>query len=161
MPVPDAARALGISPEAVRNRLSRGTLRSEKVDGRVFVLIDRDMARHTARPIDDIPNGTPLDTSGLIEEMRARIEDLRDQLSEEREARRRADTIIMQLTQANAALSARVPELEAAPSQEPPEALGSAAVDAGGTQQAPDPDSNPQTAVRPRKSWLLRLIGSR
>ncbi len=113
MPVPDAARALGISPEAVRNRLSRGTLRSEKVDGRVFVLIDRDMASHAERSTDDTPNGVPPDTSGLFEEMRARIDDLRDQLAEEREARRRADAIIMQLSRANAALVERVPELEA------------------------------------------------
>jgi hypothetical protein len=35
-----------------------------------------------------------------------------EQLRKEREVRRRADTIIAQLTQANAALAARVPELE-------------------------------------------------
>ena len=51
--------------------------------------------------------------------MRSRIRSLEDQLAEERDARRRkADTIIAQLTQANAALAARVPELEA--SSEPP-----------------------------------------
>ena len=44
---------------------------------------------------------------------------LEDQLEAEREARRRTDTIIAQLTQANATLAARVPELEAA--QEPSE----------------------------------------
>jgi hypothetical protein len=37
---------------------------------------------------------------------------MRAQLAEEREARRRADTIIAQLTQANATLAQRVPELE-------------------------------------------------
>jgi hypothetical protein len=41
-------------------------------------------------------------------------------LNAEREARRRADTIIVQLTQANATLAARVPGLEAPP--EAPEA---------------------------------------
>ena len=45
--------------------------------------------------------------------MKEQAEYLREQLAEEREARRRADTIIAQLTQANAALAARVPELEA------------------------------------------------
>ena len=51
--VPEAADALGISPEVVRNRLSRGTLESVKERGRVFVLIDRDMARvpMTYRPV--------------------------------------------------------------------------------------------------------------
>ena len=50
--------------------------------------------------------------------MREQAEYLREQLAEEREARRRADTIIAQLTQANAALVARVPELEA-PQEQP------------------------------------------
>jgi hypothetical protein len=54
-----------------------------------------------------------------IEELKNQIDYLRDQLTEEREARRRADTIIAQLTQANATLAGSVPELEA-PS-EPPE----------------------------------------
>ncbi len=44
--------------------------------------------------------------------MQDQIDYLRDQLAEEREARRRADTIIAQLTQANATLAGRVPELE-------------------------------------------------
>jgi hypothetical protein len=51
-------------------------------------------------------------------EMRNRISSLENQLFEDRESRRRADTIIAQLTQANAALAARVPELEAAESYE-------------------------------------------
>ncbi len=156
MPVPDAARALGISPEAVRNRLSRGTLRSEKVDGRVFVLIDRDIAPHAERSTDDTPNGVPPDTSGLFEEMRARIDDLRDQLAEEREARRRADTIIMQLTQANAALAARVPELEAAPPRQPPSAPETAAEGAGEVAERAD-DEGPQTGAR--RPWWLRWFG--
>jgi hypothetical protein len=41
------------------------------------------------------------------------------QRAEEREARRRADTIIAQLTQANATLAGRVPEIETAAAPEP------------------------------------------
>lgn len=48
----------------------------------------------------------------LIEELRDRVRSLEVQLSEEREARRRADTIIMEITQTNASLAARLPELE-------------------------------------------------
>jgi hypothetical protein len=48
---------------------------------------------------------------------------MREQLAEEREARRRADTIIAQLTQANATLARRVPEIEP---PEPPETPGAA-----------------------------------
>ncbi|MDP9458518.1 MAG: hypothetical protein M3Q60_22700 [Actinomycetota bacterium] len=147
--MPEAAAALGISPEAVRNRLSRGTLKSVKEDGRVFVLIDRDMVRHTERPIGDTPNGVPPGTSELVEEMRARIEDLRDQLSEERAARRRADTIIMQLTQTNASLAARLPELEQGVQdglQEPPHEAGG--VEDGGREDGLE-----------KRSWWRRLLG--
>ncbi|HEX5974913.1 MAG TPA: hypothetical protein VFY57_07120, partial [Rubrobacteraceae bacterium] len=44
---------------------------------------------------------------------------LQHQLEEEREARRRADTIIAQLTQLNVALSARVPSLGDPPTELP------------------------------------------
>ncbi len=159
MPVPEAAKVLGISPEAVRNRLSRGTLLSVKEGGRVFVLIDRDMVRHTERS----PVGTPIDTPELIEEMRGRIDDLRDQLSEEREARRRADAIIMQLSRANAALADRLPELEAAPSQEA----------SPGTPHQPETapqDADEASSPRPdtvgaqedsRRPWWVRWFGDK
>jgi hypothetical protein len=40
--VAEAADALGISAEAVRMRVRRGTLRSEHVEGTVYVLLDAD-----------------------------------------------------------------------------------------------------------------------
>jgi hypothetical protein len=49
----------------------------------------------------------------LIEELRDRIRSLERHFDEVEEYRRRADTIIAQLTQANSAPAARVPELEA------------------------------------------------
>jgi len=36
--VPEAAQALGITTDAIRMRLSRGTLDTERVEGRVYVL---------------------------------------------------------------------------------------------------------------------------
>jgi hypothetical protein len=108
--VPDAARALGISPEAVRNRLSRGTLDSERESGTVYVLIDRDMVRHT----EDIPNDSPGESHALISEMHARIESLERQLDQEREANRENRRIIA------AALERIPPQLEAP--RESPEA---------------------------------------
>ena len=53
-----------------------------------------------------------------IEELRVQVHHFREILAKERDVRRRADTIIAQLTQANAALVQRVPELEA-PSEPP------------------------------------------
>jgi hypothetical protein len=69
---------------------------------------------------------------------------LRGQLAEEREARRRADTIIAQLTQANAALASRVPELEAP--QELPE-------DAETVGEAPE-GTEPQSATEEAREEL-------
>ena len=60
--VPKAAQALGISPEAVRNRLSRGTLDSVKEDGTVYVLLNADRPRY----INDTPNDIPRESDALI-----------------------------------------------------------------------------------------------
>jgi hypothetical protein len=108
--VQEAAEALGISVDAVRMRTRRGTLDSEHENGRLYVWLDADSSNVH-------PQGQ---TEALVQEKDERIEELREQvrhfreiLTEERDARRRADTIIAQLTQANAALARRVPELEA------------------------------------------------
>jgi hypothetical protein len=53
--------------------------------------------------------------------MRERIEDLREQLVEEREARRRAGTIIAQLSRANAEQARTIQSIEAPATPEPPE----------------------------------------
>src|SRR5687767_6494316 len=102
--VPEAAQVLGISPEAVRNRLSRGTLRSEKVEGRVHVLLARP---DRSQPIGDVSTDIPTD---IVEELRDRIRYLERQVEEERDARRRADTLLARMMD-------RLPELEA-PSDE-------------------------------------------
>jgi hypothetical protein len=112
--VPEAARALDISPEAVRNRLSRGTLKSIKEEGTVYVLLEADRSQH----ISDIPTDRPRDISSeLVDELRDRVRYLERVLEEEREARteerRRHDTLMAQLM-------SRIPEIEAPP--EAPEA---------------------------------------
>jgi hypothetical protein len=112
--VPEAARALGISPEAVRNRLSRGTLDSVKENGTVYVLLEADMARSTADTANDRPRSTadrPGDTpdahaAALVAAKDETIDLLRSQLEAEREANRENRRIIAGLVQ-------RVPELEA------------------------------------------------
>jgi excisionase family DNA binding protein len=103
--VQEAAQVLGTSVDAVRMRVRRGSLESEKDDdGRVHVWVNADSSETKPR----------LD-SEYISLMSAKDETIRvlsEQLESEREARRRADTIIAQLTQANAALASKVPELE-------------------------------------------------
>src|SRR5215210_6405909 len=52
--VPEAAEVLGISPEAVRARIHRGTLRKEKApDGTVYVRLNDDQSRSNG---DDTPD---------------------------------------------------------------------------------------------------------
>jgi hypothetical protein len=137
--VPDAARVLGISPEAVRNRLSRGTLESVKEQGTVYVLIYRDMVRHTA----DIPIDRPGESDALISEMRGRIDSLERQLEQANERDRENRRII-------AALTNRIPQLEA-PSG-PRESPETAAVQGTGHH----PGGVQEGAQRP---WWRKLIG--
>jgi hypothetical protein len=103
--VNSAADELGVSTDAVRKRISRGTLRSDRKDGTVRVWLDGGGT--------EAGREAQVDDGALVEVLKEQAEYLREQLAEEREARRRADTIIARLTQANASLAARVPELEA------------------------------------------------
>jgi hypothetical protein len=85
-------------------------------DGTVYVRLHADQLRHDDEQTADQsqPN------ANLVGELRARVEDLREQLAEEREARRRADTIIAQLARANEEQARAIRELEAPASSEPP-----------------------------------------
>jgi len=145
--VQEAAEALGTSVDAVRMRVRRGTLESEKdPDGRVHVWVNGD-ASETKLRLDGEPEA-------LISAKDETIRVLSEQLEAEREARRRADTIIAQLTQANAALAARIPELEAAP--EGPE-------DSDATSEQPRAAAEADRIARegppPHRSWWRRALG--
>src|SRR5215217_3729132 len=130
--VQEAAEALGITVEAVRARIKRGKLRREKGEsGTVYVWLDAaqtqpdpaqthdqtqpdaDREYDQTRPDADQTGIRGRVQAELVDSLLDQVAYMREQLAEEREARRRADTIIAQLTQANAALAQRVPELEA------------------------------------------------
>ena len=85
--------------EAVRMRFRRSLASQKEPDGRVYVYLDGESSE-TKHQLDGEP-------SALMSAKEETISLLREQLVEEREARRRADTIIAQLTQANAALASR------------------------------------------------------
>ena len=98
----DAAQELGISKEAVRKRIQRGTLASDVgEDGRRHVYLD---------DVGDVGLSGGLHGDDPRYEL---IAMLRDQLEAEREANRENRRII-------AALAARIPE-PGAPREEPPE----------------------------------------
>jgi len=95
--VQQAAAHLGISEGAVRNRITRGTLRAEREAGRVYVLLPGSVNRDEST-----------DESQLVAV-------LREQLAAERQAHAEARRII-------AGLVERIPAIEAPASPEPSEA---------------------------------------
>ena len=128
--VADAALLLGISEDAVRSRLRRGTLRRETGgDGTVFVVLGTDRPASYQRPTDDRSTnqqndrqtagqpidghvdrrgGSETDRDELVEALRDEVAHLRDQLDRERDASAELRRIVAGLVQ-------RVPELEAPP----------------------------------------------
>lgn len=103
----EAARALGISEGAVRKRIARGTLPSERdAEGHVWVLLEAGAHREPSGQDAGHPGGQEAQdryTRALEEQ----VAYLRDQLRREQEAHSEARRIIGGLVQ-------RVPELEAA-----------------------------------------------
>jgi excisionase family DNA binding protein len=84
--VEEAARLLGIEKGSVKKRIQRGKLRSEK-DASGTLYVDR------SETVQDKSQGrSETGRDELLESKDETISILRDQLREEREARRRADT---------------------------------------------------------------------
>jgi|SRR5215218_9232291 predicted ArsR family transcriptional regulator len=135
--VAEAAEALGISQAAVRARIHRGTLKTEREDGMVYVWVDDEQyAEQHANVAPDV-----------VEVLREQNGDLREQIDFLRDELRRKDTIIMAMTQ-------RIPELE--PAQERPEGHETPTEEAeprrpstGGAQEAAE-----------RRSWWSRIFRS-
>jgi hypothetical protein len=143
--VDQAADILGISTGAVRSRLSRGTLRSVKESGTVYVLLPAGMPRDADRDATDMSADMP---TPLFDQMRERIESLERQLEQANERDRENRRII-------AALTSRIPAIEA-PS------------DARGPAERSDPSDTPdqgegeaqEGAQRPQeRSWWRRIFG--
>ncbi len=154
--VPDAAALLGISEGAVRKRIARGTLAHERSEGRVWVLLPPGSRRGAAGQDAGQPGGQDTGQQELVEELRDRVRFLERQIEEERESRRRADTIIAQLTQANASLARRVPELEAP--REPRDGREAAFGEPERAEPRPAAEG-PQNGSERRSPWWRRWLG--
>jgi hypothetical protein len=136
--VPEAAQVLGISPEAVRTRLSRGTLESVKDQGRVFVLLEHDITSSGSDITDD--------QTALVESLRGQVEFLQRELDRRGEAEAELRRIIAALTQ-------RIPELEP-PRETPAEASTEKPESAPG----PVPNAEPARGGE-RRPWWRRMFG--
>jgi hypothetical protein len=142
VPVIEAAQLLGITPDAVRARLRRGTLQKESgPDGETLVVLDADTTRHDGRPVGD----TMRHDTDLVEALRAHIAVLERELADRKEEGRRKDHLL-------AAALERIPALEE-PS-EPRESPGTVSEEAGKGTATPNQQEPSQ-----RRSWWQRLFG--
>src|SRR5215217_6850199 len=89
--VEEAARLLDVSVDAVRKRIERGTLRSEKVHKTRYVFLDDDRTQHDT------------DMTALVASMQDQIDTLKQELEDRKEEARRKDAILMTMAQ-------RIPE---------------------------------------------------
>jgi hypothetical protein len=108
----EAAELMGVTVDAIRKRVSRGTIPHERgEDGRVWVILDID--QDTASKVRDSDQSQSA-SDALISQMQARIDSLERELGVRTEELRRRDTIIMNMTEAMKALS---PPPQEAPSE--------------------------------------------
>ncbi len=156
--ISDAAKALGLTEEAVRQRVKRGTLDSIKVGGSLFVLLDNDTSSDRSndreQPVregaSDTSSGLSNDTSRLVENLEDEVAHLRRQLEQANERDRENRRII-------AALTTRIPELPPArehndSSDEPGSPVSPSEGEGNGTAA-----SNEQEPAK-RRSWLYRFF---
>ena len=140
--VAQAANRLGITHDAVRKRIARGTIRHGKDhDGRIFVYLDT-FERESETDQD---NGQGAESKTVLADDQDKYtRSLEDQIDFLRRELERKDTIIMSLTQ-------RIPELEASP--EPREGHGTASEEVA-KSTAPQEQQNPSE----RRSWMHRFF---
>ena len=143
--VPEAAEVLGVTVDAVRGRIRRGTLDSERESGTVYVWVD---LGEVDRPGPSWTSRRPSpDQSELVGELRGRVEDLREQLQAERQAHAEARRII-------AGLVERIPAIEAP--QETTEASGTVEEESEGAEPQPVAGGAQEGVQRP---WWRRVFG--
>lgn len=149
--VDEAAKLLGTTANALRKRIERGTIRSEKVDGVRYVLLsDRDMPQHAGDTSGDMPpdsaapsHDTATGMSSFVDSLEDQVDYLRRQLEVWQEEARRKDHII-------AALTERIPEIGA--STEPRESRESA------HWRSPDRIDKEEEKRKTRRSWWARVF---
>ena len=145
--VGDAARKLDISTDAVRKRIARGSLKSDRPNGNVLVWLD-DSGMEAGREAE-------VDHSALVEAKEQTIRLLEEQLRLRAEEIQRRDVIISQLTQATSNLTDRMRELEAPQSSEEGAEHRS---NPGGPQEVQEQPFTEEEEPR-RRSWWREFFG--
>ncbi len=141
--VAQAADTLGITQDAVRKRIARGTIRHGKDhEGRIFVYLDT-FERKSKTDQDSRQDGESKTVQDADQDRYTRS--LEDQIEFLRQELERKDTIIMSLTQ-------RIPELEA-----PSEPQRSPERTSEGAGRGDVPPESHHSVERP--SWWRRFFG--
>src|SRR5918994_3832946 len=114
--VEEAAKLLGTSENAVRKRIERGTLHSEKVQGfRYVLLLDGDMSQHAT----DAAGDSVSDMSHDIALMQAHLDSMQEQVGYLKSVVQTRDEELRRKDHIIAALTERIPELEPASNGSP------------------------------------------
>jgi hypothetical protein len=145
--VPQAAEALGVTVDAVRGRIRRGKLEAEHEAGAVYVWIDAPASPESdSRGPSSTSRGPSADQSGRIEDLREQVAYLRDQLEQSNERDRENRRII-------AALTSRIPAIEAPEARESPETT------AGEPERAEPRPGTSETQDGAERPWWRRWFG--
>ncbi len=157
--VPEAASWLGITEAAVRGRIKRGTLRSYREEGNVYVVLVGDESRGEStanRDASDSESSIKRDAPAtdpreeLVEELRGQVDYLQGIIGTR-------DRELSEMRRLLAGALERIPEIEA-PRDSPPEPRDTpetASEDVGGTGTPADGTGEP----RRRSSWWRRFFG--
>src|SRR5215216_28478 len=146
--VAQAADALGITVDAVRRRVKRGTIEHERVGGRVYVLLVADESRpghgQHSDQVGDQGATVPEDRTAEL------IATLREQLQAERQAHAEARRII-------AGLVERIPAIEAPQEEASPGPGARQAPEAADEQRGRgEASTEPQAAMS--RPWWRRVF---
>jgi septal ring factor EnvC (AmiA/AmiB activator) len=151
----EAAEALGVTRDAIHKRIRRGTIEYEKgEDGRFYVYVDISTSRVDQSAYESKDESKVEVLERLIEGQQDRIAFLERELERRGDETVRLHQIVAGLTQANAQLAARVPELEAP--QEAAEAAETVEEEPERAEPRPETPGTPEGARRP---WWRRMFG--
>jgi len=144
----EAAEVMGLTVDAIRKRVSRGTIPHERdEDGRVWILLDTDQDATSKVQDADQPQS---DSSALISAKDETIATLREQLESERQAHAEARRLLLEaLTKIPAAIEAPSERAEARESPESPSSPSDTPTEAS---------TEPQTASQSPQGGGLRGI---
>jgi hypothetical protein len=143
----EAAEYMGVTVEAVRGRIRRGTVQSEKAaDGTMYVLLDAEQLRPTGNHPSDKSNDQTL----LVTRLENEVDYLRQEVEDWKEEARRKDHLL-------AAALDRIPAIEA-PKEEPPDTRESpVTASESDAKGAAVPHESAESEIK--QSWWQRLFG--